>query len=78
VISITDGQGYIFKGDLFNAIIRPAINVGFVSQPRWRQRPDQAMHLVAGITSGSTWRRVGNWQPSHSSVPILIRLPNNS
>jgi len=50
VISITDGQIYL-EADLFNAGIRPAINVGISVKSRRRQRTNQSHAPSGGLAA---------------------------
>ncbi len=62
VISITDGQIFL-EADLFNSGIRPAVNVGYLREPRGRQRADQGhapgcRHVALGSRAVSRPRRL--------------------
>ena len=77
VISITDGQIFL-EADLFNAGIRPAINVGISVSRVGGDAQNRAMKSVAGRMK-LTWPSSANWPPSRSSAPTSIRrLARNS
>jgi len=73
VISITDGQIYL-ESDLFNAGIRPAMNVGISVSRVGGDAQTKAMKQVAGRLKGDM-RSTAIWLRSPPSVPISMRRP---
>lgn len=76
VISITDGQIYL-ETEMFNAGFRPAVNAGLSVSRVGGSAQIGAMKRLQ-LRSVSSWRSIGSWQHSHSSVPSWMQIPRRS
>ena len=76
VISITDGQIFL-ETDLFNAGLRPAMNVGISVSRVGSAAQTKAMKTVAGRSSWSS-PSTARWRPSPSSRRTWTRRPATS
>ena len=73
VISITDGQIFL-ETELFNAGMRPAINVGLSVSRVGGSGADQGYAQGGGRTVGWIWLSTGSWRYSPSLRLTWIRL----